>query len=139
VRRATHELAGLTVANPAKPAALLQHGDADIRTYAEVHDGVGPIQISRLFRDRLALPVHVQIWELEPGTSEGDHTHPTDDPADNYEKLYFVLSGSGTITIDGERREIGADDAVLVPTGVNHGLYADHGETLRILLIFGKT
>ena len=102
--------------------AWFQRADEDIWTYAEVHEGVGAIQISRLFRDRLTLPVHVQIWELEPGTSEGDHTHATDDPTDNYEELYVILSGSGTMTIDGDRREIGPDDAVLVPTGVDHGV-----------------
>ena len=85
-----------------------------------------------------SLPIHVQIWELEPGTSEGDHTHPTDDPADNYEELYLVLSGTGEITIDGSRRALTAGDAVLVPTGVGHGLYATGTEPLRILLIFGK-
>ena len=118
--------------------AWFQGTDDDIRTYAGVHDGQGCIQISRLFRDTVTLPIHVQIWQLEPGSSEGDHTHPTDDPDDNYEELYMVLSGSGTITIDGDRRPIVADDAVLVPTGVDHGVYADRGETLRFLLIFGK-
>jgi quercetin dioxygenase-like cupin family protein len=118
--------------------AWFQSTADDIRTYAQVHEGVGPIQVSRLFRDTLNLPIHVQIWELEPGVSEGDHTHPTDDPTDSYEELYLVLSGSGTITIDGDRRAIGPDDAVLVPTGVHHGVYADRGETLRFLLILGK-
>jgi quercetin dioxygenase-like cupin family protein len=117
--------------------AFQREGD-DVRTYAGVHGGVGALQISRLFRDRLTLPIHVQVWELEPGTTEGDHTHPPDDPADNYEELYYVLSGRGTLTVDGERRPLGPDDAVLVPTGVDHGLSADRGETLRILLIFGK-
>jgi mannose-6-phosphate isomerase-like protein (cupin superfamily) len=115
-----------------------QRDDEDVRTYAEVHGGEGAIQISRLFRDRLTMPIHVQIWELEPGVSEGGHTHPTDDPTDNWEELYYVLSGSGTITIDGEARPLSVGDAVLVPTGIDHGLQADGPESLRILLIFGK-
>jgi quercetin dioxygenase-like cupin family protein len=119
-------------------AAWFERGDEHIRTFAQVHGGEGPIQISRLFRDRLTLPVHVQIWTLEPGSSEGDHTHPADDPADNYEELYYVLEGSGTITIEGARRPLAVGDAVLVPTGTDHGLLADRGETLRILLMFGK-
>ena len=36
------------------------------------------------------------------------------------------------------RRAPVPDDAVLVPTGVDHGLYATGNEPLRILLIFGK-
>ena len=71
-------------------------------------------------------------------SADDDHTHPPDDPSDDWEERYYVLAGHGTLTVDGERRAIGPDDAVLVPTGVHHGLYADRGETLRILLIFGK-
>ena len=117
--------------------SFAREGD-DIRTHAGVHGGDGAIAISRLFRDRLTLPIHVQIWELEPGTSEGDHTHPTDDPADNWEELYYVLSGAGEITIEGDTRPIGPDDAILVPTGVDHGMRATGSESLRILLIIGK-
>jgi quercetin dioxygenase-like cupin family protein len=117
---------------------FFERGDEHVRTYAQVHNGEGAIEISRLFRDRLTLPVHVQIWELEPGVSEGDHTHPSDDPADNYEELYYVLAGSGTLTVDGSRHALAVGDAVLVPTDIDHGLYADRGESLRILLIFGK-
>jgi quercetin dioxygenase-like cupin family protein len=114
-----------------------REGD-DIRTHGQVHGGEGSIQISRLFREHLTIPIHVQIWELEPGTSEGDHTHPADDPADNWEELYYVLSGTGEITIEGERCAIRPDDAILVPAGVDHGLYATGDESLRILLILGK-
>ncbi len=114
-----------------------REGD-DIRTAASVHGGEGAIQISRFFRDKLTLPIHVQLWELEPGVTEGEHTHPTDDPADNFEELYFVLSGTGEITIDGDRRPVAAGDAILVPTGIHHGLIATGAESLRILLIFGK-
>ena len=49
-----------------------------------------------------------------------------------------MLSGTGTITIEGRRHEIAPGDAVLVPTDVDHGLYATGNEPLRILLIFGK-
>ena len=121
-----------------RPTAWFQGDGADIRTFGEVHGGAGSIQISRLFRDRLTLPVHVQVWELEPGTSEGDHTHPGDDPADNWEELYYVLSGTGTITIDGATHPLAPGDAVLVPVDVDHGLYATGNDALRILLIFGK-
>lgn len=85
------------------------------------------------------MPIHVQVWELAPGASEGDHTHPPDDPSDDWEELYYVLSGTGTITIDGVRHEVAPGDSVLVPTGVDHGLYASGTEALKILLIFGKS
>ncbi len=115
-----------------------QRDASDQRVVSVIHDGAGEIVRRRLFADHLTMPIHAQVWELAPGTSEGDHTHAPDDPSDDWEELYYVLSGHGTLTVDGERRDVGPDDAVLVPTGVDHGLYADRGETLRILLIFGK-
>jgi len=119
--------------------AWFQRDATDPRVSSPIHDGVGEIVRRRLFTDRLTLPIHAQVWELAPGTSEGDHTHPGDDPDDNFEELYYVLSGTGVITIDGEPHEIDPDDAVLVPTGVDHGLYATGDQPLRILLLFGKT
>ena len=118
--------------------AWFQRDATDPRVSSSIHDGVGEIVRRRLFADRLSLPVHAQVWELAPGTSEGDHTHPGDDPDDSFEELYYVLSGTGVITIGGARHEIAPDDAVLVPTGVDHGLYATGSEPLRILLVFGK-
>ncbi len=101
----------------ARDVAWFQHDATDSRLSSPIHDGVGEIIRRRLFADRLSMPVHAQVWELAPGTSEGDHTHRSDDPADNYEELYYVLSGTGVITIDGARHAIAPDDAVLVPTG----------------------
>ena len=118
--------------------AWFQRESIDPVTSAPIHDGDGEIVVRRLFRGQLTLPIHAQVWELPPGTSEGDHTHPSDDPADNWEELYYVLSGTGAITIDGVRTDIAPGDAVLVPTDIDHGLYASGNEPLRILLIFGK-
>jgi quercetin dioxygenase-like cupin family protein len=115
-----------------------QRDGEQIRTYGQVHGGVGAIQITRLFREQMTIPVHVQIWELEPGVTEGDHTHPSDDPRDNWEELYYVLSGTGEITIDGEAHALAPGDAVLVPTDVDHGLAVTGEESLRILLVLGK-
>lgn len=119
--------------------AWFQHEATDPRSSSSIHDGTGEIVIRQLFRDHLTMPIHAQVWELAPGTSEGDHTHRPDDPADDWEELYYVLSGTGTITIDGTRHEIAPGDAVLVPSGVDHGLYATGSEPLKILLIFGKS
>jgi hypothetical protein len=66
---------------------FFERGDEHVRTYAQVHDGEGADPRPGL--------------ELEPGVSEGDHTHPSDDPADNWEELYYVLEGTGTLTVDG--------------------------------------
>lgn len=47
------------------------------------------------------------------------------------EEFYFILAGSGTMEIDGERREVGVGDAILIPAGAWHQIMA--GEELRFL------
>ena len=47
------------------------------------------------------------------------------------EEFYFVLEGAGCMEIDGERREVKAGDAVLIPAGAWHQIPAEKG--LRFL------
>jgi mannose-6-phosphate isomerase-like protein (cupin superfamily) len=47
------------------------------------------------------------------------------------EELYFILDGRGTMEIDGESREVGPGDAILIPPGAWHQITA--GEPLRFL------
>ena len=45
------------------------------------------------------------------------------------EEFYFILEGCGTMEIDGEQREVGHGDAILIPPGAWHTITAR--ETLR--------
>jgi mannose-6-phosphate isomerase-like protein (cupin superfamily) len=47
------------------------------------------------------------------------------------EEIYFVLEGRGRMELDGEVREVGPGDAVLIPPGAWHQITA--GEELRFL------
>ena len=40
------------------------------------------------------------------------------------EEIYFVLEGGGTMELDGERRQVGPGDAVLIPPGAWHTIAA---------------
>lgn len=40
------------------------------------------------------------------------------------EEFYFLLEGEGTMEIDGEQREVGPGDAVLIPAGAWHQIQA---------------
>ena len=118
---------------------IVQDAGSDVRDAAEVHEGEGTIRISRFFRGQLRMPVHLQLWELAPGVTEGAHTHRSDDPDDAWEELYYVLSGTGRLLLPDAALELHAGQAVLVPTDVDHGVAAVGSEPLRILLLFGKT
>ena len=47
------------------------------------------------------------------------------------EEFYFLLEGRGLMEIDGEQREVGRGDAILIPAGAWHQIRAT--ETLRFL------
>ena len=64
---------------------------------------------------------------LAPGQATARHYH-----ADT-EEIYFLLSGSGEMELDGERATVSAGDAVLIPPGAWHQMRASGSERLRFL------
>ena len=61
---------------------------------------------------------------LEPGSSVGEHAHPTTD------ELYLILEGHGTGILDGRRFPVGPGDLFLLKAGQTHGLENDGAEPL---------
>jgi len=53
-----------------------------------------------------------------------------------YDEVYYVLSGTGTITLDGERHALRPGDVAVIPAGVAHSLAAEPGQELEFV-IFG--
>jgi mannose-6-phosphate isomerase-like protein (cupin superfamily) len=56
---------------------------------------------------------------LEPGSSVGEHLHPTSD------ELWLILAGHGTGILDGERFPVESGDLFVVKAGHSHGLIND--------------
>ncbi len=55
---------------------------------------------------------------LDPGQSTMRHYHARS------EEIYLLTSGSGTMELDGDVREVGEGDAILIPPGAWHELRA---------------
>lgn len=53
---------------------------------------------------------------FEPGQTHKLHTHAGQD------KLYFVIEGTGEVTVGAETESIGVGDLVLAPSGEEHAL-----------------
>jgi mannose-6-phosphate isomerase-like protein (cupin superfamily) len=84
----------------------------------------------RSLLDRTNAPVQAQSLAeatLEPGARTQEHYHP------HTEEFYYVLAGAGTMTIDGEQREVGPGDAILIPAGARHTLQ-NHGRERLVIL-----
>lgn len=64
---------------------------------------------------------------LEAGEATTRHYHR------EAEEIYFLLEGSATMEIDGERAQVRAGDAILIPPGAWHQIRADGDGPLRML------
>ena len=65
---------------------------------------------------------------LQEGEATQCHYHATS------EEIYFVVEGHGEMELEGERTEVGPEDAVLIPPGAFHQIRAVGGP-LRFLCI----
>lgn len=84
----------------------------------------------RSLLDRTNAPVEQQSLAeatLPPGAATEPHHHKVS------EEFYYVLQGSGRITIDGEERPVAPGDAILIPPGAVHTLRNSGADELRIL------
>ena len=63
---------------------------------------------------------------LLPGQATQRHYHRLS------EEIYLIVEGGGLMEIDGEEREVGADEAILIPAGARHTLVAG-SEGVRLL------
>jgi mannose-6-phosphate isomerase-like protein (cupin superfamily) len=64
---------------------------------------------------------------VEPGAKTAAHFHR------QTEEIYYVLNGSGTMTIDDEQRQVGPGDAIAIPPGVVHQIL-NSGSTPLVFL-----
>jgi mannose-6-phosphate isomerase-like protein (cupin superfamily) len=117
------------------PTYWKQTDSTDLRAQPAIHEGEGTILRRLFFREQSQLGVRFDVWELPPGASEGCHTHAG---ADALEEVYYVLAGQGMMRIEDEEVALAPGDAVLVPPGIDHGLFNTGPEPLRLVLLFGK-
>lgn len=68
---------------------------------------------------------------LPPGKSVSPHHHEV------LEEVYYILEGSGLMTVGEETREVGAGDAIYIPQNNRHTLTNTGAEMMRILLVCG--
>ena len=64
------------------------------------------------------------LVEVEPGGSQRTHHHAP-------EQVYFIVTGSGQMSVADEVRTVEAGDCVFVPSGVAHGITNNGQHVLR--------
>ena len=69
------------------------------------------------------------VYGLEPGQSQAGHRHAVGD------KIYYVLSGTGRIQVDGDERAVEPGDLVCAPAGSDHAVHNPGPERLALLVM----
>lgn len=67
-------------------------------------------------------------FRVEPGGHTPRHSH-------DYEHEVFVVSGAGTVLLEGRERSVRAGDVIYVPADQEHQFRADAGAGLRFLCL----
>ena len=71
-----------------------------------------------------AMQLTTTVVEIQPGGRQHLHSHLP-------EQIYYILSGSGQMTVGEERSAVRAGDCVFIGSGASHGLENDSGDVLR--------
>jgi len=99
------------------------------------HGGKGTV----MYRRTLQPEVFYTNWSfvdhlvLPPGSSTGKTRHPS------VEELYYVLNGSGTVTINGETAPFGKDDALAILLDDVHSLENNGTTDLELIIVGAAT
>ena len=70
------------------------------------------------------------VYSLRSGSDDGQSPHAQDE-------LYYILAGSGTIEVEGERREVEAGAVIYVRKNAAHR-FVDITDDLRVLVFFAN-
>jgi len=95
------------------------------------HGGDGPVDLYEVWSKddfESAIDFFDRVV-VKPGSTVGTHRH-----GDN-EEMYVILSGTGTMTIDGTPTRIKAGDMILNRAGGEHGLVNDSDADIDILVL----
>ena len=106
---------------------LLERDEAVARHEYGTHGGGGDTIGYSFFKNVPGLNFVFRKRAFKPGSAIGYHLQPEDE-------IYYVLSGRGVMTIDGESFEVGPGTAVLTRAGSSHGLEQTGNEELVIFI-----
>jgi mannose-6-phosphate isomerase-like protein (cupin superfamily) len=120
-------LHALAMQKPAPGGYIVEH-DADVaKNEPGTHNGGGQTVGYSFFSKVPKLALVFRKRALKPGSGIGLHEQKEDE-------IYYVLSGTGTMTLDGKTVNVTPGTAVLTRTGSSHSLRQTGSEDLVILI-----
>ena len=120
-----HALA--TQQKPAPGGYIVEHDAEVAKAEPGTHNGGGETVGYSFFSKVPNLKLVFRKRALKPGSGIGLHEQKEDE-------IYYVLSGRGTMTLDGKTVDITPGTAVLTRTGSSHSLKQSGSDDLVILI-----
>ncbi len=126
---------GLTASQPLhRPTAegYVFERDAEVaKTGPGPHQGLGSTVGYSFFEKAEGYKFSFRKRVLSPGSSIGYHAQKIDE-------VYYILSGTGLMTINGKEMLVKSGDAILTRPGSSHGLVQTGTEALTLIITFEK-
>jgi mannose-6-phosphate isomerase-like protein (cupin superfamily) len=122
---ARHAVAGQQKAAPG--GYVVEHDTEVAKNEPGTHNGGGQTVGYSFFKNVPNLKLVFRKRALKPGSGIGLHTQTEDE-------IYYVLSGRGSMTLDGTTVDITPGTAILTRTGSSHSLKQVGEEDLVILI-----
>jgi mannose-6-phosphate isomerase-like protein (cupin superfamily) len=114
-----------------KHSTVILSDNRNPSTVFGVHGGAGV-----LLWKRLATGSHLHgDWDgfewvlLGPGDSAGKHTHT------HTEEIYYILRGTGLVTVDDVQRRVSQGDVVVTPLNSRQSVTNDRSEDLAFIVV----
>jgi mannose-6-phosphate isomerase-like protein (cupin superfamily) len=109
--------------------SLIEQDSAVARLEPGPHNGGGQTTAYSFFARAPNLGLVFRKRALHHGAAIGYHRQEEDE-------IYYVLSGTGTLTLNGVRSVVGPGTAILTRTGSSHGLEQVGSEDLVIIVAY---
>ncbi|GGH18439.1 cupin domain-containing protein [Pedobacter zeae] len=110
---------------------ILQNDVEVAKTEPGTHNGGGETIGFNFFANAKNLKTAFRKRILKPGSSIGYHLQKEDE-------IYYVISGNGTMQMNGKTFAVKPGDAILTRPGSSHGIAPNAGNDLTILIVYEK-
>jgi len=124
----------LLLGNPVPPQAnsLIEHDSTLAKVEVGPHNGGGQTTGYSFFTGAPRLGLVFRKRALHPGSAIGYHRQDEDE-------IYYVLSGTGELTLNGARSIVGPGTAILTRTGSSHGIRQMGSDDLVIIIAYQQS
>lgn len=110
---------------------ILQNDSEVAKKESGTHKGGGETIGYNFFGDAKNLKTAFRKRILKPGSSIGYHLQKEDE-------IYYVLSGNGTMQMNGKSFPVKPGDAILTRPGSSHGITPNKDNDLVIMIVYEK-